>query len=444
MKNLVEVVFRNSVIYNFSEIGFVRKISKPLLFFLFFILLFPVMTGLADADVIYFDDITTGDFEAVPLEYCGFNWGTNEFGVVSDNAYSSYHYNNTYGSPSGEYAAFNDRGKENLIVTSISGNNFVFNGAYFSGWAQEDQCFEFTATSITVYGYRDEVLVGTVSMDLSNSQYDWLKADMDGINKLQFVSSGNNKFWIMDDFTFNENIPADAIAPEIAVTYPTSGATYETNVSTLDISGTASDNVGVISVTWFSSGSGNGTAIGTKNWSISNIELVEGNNIITIWAKDAAGNENGATLKVTYTPPQPTPVISDLTVASDATCVVVDGLDNGSKAYVDSGSTYSNLPNVLKNATYIRTSINDKTSTTKPFISFTVNKNVSVCFAYDDRIDPKPSWLPVRTDTGTDLLIGNEVMSIYAKFVRAGKEVKLGGNEGDINSNMYTVIIVER
>ena len=444
MKNLVEAVFRNSVIYNFSQLRFVEKISKLLLFLLFFILLSPVMTGLAVANVIYFEDITTGDFEAVPLEYCGFNWGTDEFGVVSDSAYSSYHYNNTYGSPSGEYAAFNDRGKENLVVTSISGNHFDFNGAYFSGWAQEDQCKEFTATSITINGYKDGDLVGTVSMDLSAGQYDWLQADMDGINKLEFVSSGNNKFWIMDDFTFNENISADTIAPAIAVTYPTSGANYETNVSTLDISGSASDNVGVTSVTWFSSGSGSGTAINTENWSISNIELVEGKNIITIWAKDAAGNENGATLTVTYTPSQPTPVISDLIVASGTTYVVVEGLDNGSKAYVDSNSTYSNLPNVLKNATYIRTSINDGISTTKPFISFTVNKNVTVCIAHDDRIDPKPSWLSVKNRTKVDLAIKNEVMSIYAKFYPAGKKVKFGGNKGDINSNMYTVIIVER
>ncbi|MCD4769735.1 MAG: hypothetical protein K8R35_06160 [Bacteroidales bacterium] len=444
MKNLLEAVFRISVIYNFSKLRFVRKISRPLLFLSFFILLSPVMTGLAVADVIYFDDITTDDFKAVPLEYRGFNWGTNEFGVVSDSAYSAYHYNNTYGSPSGEYAAFNDRGHDNLVVTSISGDCFVFNGAYFFGWAQENQCYEFTATSITINGYRDEVLVGTVSMDLSASQYDWLQADMGGINKLEFVSSGNNKFWVMDDFTFNENIPADTIAPAIAMISPTSGATYETNVSALDISGTASDNVGVTSVTWFSSGSGSGTAIGTETWSISNIELVEGNNIITIWAKDAAGNENGATLKVTYIPPQPFPVISDLTAASGTAYEVVDGLDNGSKAYVDSNSTYSNLPNVLKNATYIRTSINDRTGTTKPFISFTVNKNVTVCLVYDDRIEPKPSWLPVGTNTGTDLSIGNEVMSIYARSYPAGKKVKLGGNEGDINSNMYTVIIVER
>ncbi|MCD4769737.1 MAG: hypothetical protein K8R35_06170, partial [Bacteroidales bacterium] len=236
--------------------------------------------------------------------------------------------------------------------------------------------------------------------------------------------------------------PPDTIAPTVAITSPTTAGTYDTADALITISGNASDNVGVTSVTWFSSGSGSGTAIGTEIWSISNIELVEGSNIITIWAKDAAGNENSAALKVTYTPP--TPVISDLIVASGTTYEVVDGLDNGSKAYVDSDSTYSYLPDVLKNATYIKTSINDRTSTTNPFISFTVNKDVNVCLAHDDRIDPKPSWLPFKNKTAAKLAVGNKAMSIYTRVYHAGKTVKLGGNEGDINSNMYTIIIVER
>ena len=236
--------------------------------------------------------------------------------------------------------------------------------------------------------------------------------------------------------------PPDTIAPTVAITSPTTAGTYDTAAALITISGNASDNVGVSQVTWFSSGSGSGTAIGTETWSISNIELVEGSNIITIWAKDAAGNENSAALKVTYTPP--TPVISDLIVASGTTYEVVDGLDNGSKAYVDSDSTYSYLPDVLKNATYIKTSINDRTSTTNPFISFTVNKDVNVCLAHDDRIDPKPSWLPFKNKTAAKLAVGNKAMSIYTRVYHAGKTVKLGGNEGDINSNMYTIIIVER
>ena len=239
--------------------------------------------------------------------------------------------------------------------------------------------------------------------------------------------------------------PPDTIAPIVAITSPTTARTYDTAEALITISGNSSDNVGVSQVTWANSAGGSGTATGTEIWSISDISLVEGENPVTVTVADAAGNKNSIFLAVTYTPPpQSTPVISRLTVSSGTTYVVVDGLDNGSKAYVDSNSTYSNLPYILKNATYIKTSINDRTSTTKSLISFIVNKAVIVCLAHDDRIDPKPSWLPVNNKTKADLAIGNEVMSIYARFFPAGKKVTLGGNEGDINSNMYTVIIVER
>ena len=246
-------------------------------------------------------------------------------------------------------------------------------------------------------------------------------------------------------YSVERTVTISSIAPTIAITSPTTAGTYDTAEALITISGNSSDNVGVSQVTWANSAGGSGTATGTEIWSISDISLVEGENPVTVTVADAAGNKNSIFLAVTYTPPpQSTPVISRLTVSSGTTYVVVDGLDNGSKAYVDSNSTYSNLPYILKNATYIKTSINDRTSTTKSLISFIVNKAVIVCLAHDDRIDPKPSWLPVNNKTKADLAIGNEVMRIYARFFPAGKKVKLGGNEGDINSNMYTVILVEK
>ncbi len=237
---------------------------------------------------------------------------------------------------------------------------------------------------------------------------------------------------------------SDSTAPTIAITSPTTAGTYDTADALITISGNASDNVGVSQVTWANSAGGNGTAIGTETWSISDISLVKGENILTVTAADVAGNQNSTSLTVTCTPPQPIPVISDLIVASGATYEVVEGLNNGSKAYVDSDSTYNYLPERLKNATYIKTSINDRTGTTNPFIRFTVNKDVTVCLAHDDRIDPKPPWLPFKNKTAAKLVIGNKAMSIYARIYHAGKVVRLGGNEGDINSNMYTIIIVER
>ena len=72
--------------------------------------------------------------------------------------------------------------------------------------------------------------------------------------------------------------------------------------------GAASDNIGVTSVTWTNNRGGNSTASGTTSWTISNISLQEGDNVITVTAHDAAGNTGADTLTVTctYTPPSGT------------------------------------------------------------------------------------------------------------------------------------------
>jgi len=96
-------------------------------------------------------------------------------------------------------------------------------------------------------------------------------------------------------------------SPSPSITTPTISNTYSTANNTIDISGTASDNVGVTNVTWsvsFNSvEAGSGTATGTDNWSVSNIPLSEGDNIITVTAHDAESNTGTDTLTVTYTSP---------------------------------------------------------------------------------------------------------------------------------------------
>ena len=64
------------------------------------------------------------------------------------------------------------------------------------------------------------------------------------------------------------------------------------------MSGSASDNVGVTKVIWVNSLGGSGTASGTESWSISNITLSKGENVVTVTARDAAGNTSTDTLKV--------------------------------------------------------------------------------------------------------------------------------------------------
>jgi len=179
-------------------------IMKKILTLLFAMFLVTFMFNISGATVIYFDDITTSSSSFIPSDYQGLNWGgDNHFGVIIDNGGYSYQttFENTYGSPSGEYAAYNSYG---VTVSLSSDAIFDFTGAYFTSWAYNDDFGECSSTSILLSGYNGSRLIGTVSMSLSANQYDWLQADLVGINTLIFEASGDKKWWLMDNFTYNE------------------------------------------------------------------------------------------------------------------------------------------------------------------------------------------------------------------------------------------------
>ena len=96
-------------------------------------------------------------------------------------------------------------------------------------------------------------------------------------------------------------VSTDITAPSINITSPTTSAAYSTTTSTISLSGTASDNIGVSAVTWTSDKGGSGTAAGTTSWSITNLSLQTGANLITVTAKDAVNNTSTDTITVTYT-----------------------------------------------------------------------------------------------------------------------------------------------
>jgi len=102
------------------------------------------------------------------------------------------------------------------------------------------------------------------------------------------------------------NPVTDTTAPTVSITSPTASGTYTATSATVSLGGTASDNVGVASVTWSNLGNAtSGSASGTGVWNIASITLLQGPNQITVTAHDAAGNTKGATLTVTSTPGGP-------------------------------------------------------------------------------------------------------------------------------------------
>jgi hypothetical protein len=97
--------------------------------------------------------------------------------------------------------------------------------------------------------------------------------------------------------------PPDTSSPTVSITSPTSTGAYSTASAAVALAGSASDNVGVVSVSWRNAANAaSGGATGTSSWTIPSVALVSGVNTITVSARDAAGNTGGSTLAVTYSP----------------------------------------------------------------------------------------------------------------------------------------------
>jgi hypothetical protein len=112
----------------------------------------------------------------------------------------------------------------------------------------------------------------------------------------------------------------DTTAPTVAITTPTAGASFVTNVASLPtLAGTSADNVAVTEVSWSNSAGGSDTASGTTAWSVSNLALQPGANVLTVTARDAANNAGAATLTVTYDAIAPTVSVSAPSVGATVT-----------------------------------------------------------------------------------------------------------------------------
>jgi hypothetical protein len=113
-----------------------------------------------------------------------------------------------------------------------------------------------------------------------------------------FTAAGDNVSRVVTGVGIN---PSDTTPPSVTITSPRGTPAYSTTSSPITLAGTASDNVGVTQVTWSNNRGGSGTATGTTNWTASGISLQLGSNVLTVTARDAAGNIGTATLTATLT-----------------------------------------------------------------------------------------------------------------------------------------------
>lgn len=101
-----------------------------------------------------------------------------------------------------------------------------------------------------------------------------------------------------DTLLANYAAGGDAVAPVVQITSPTTLPTWITKAGALNLAGAATDAVGVKAVEWSSNRGGLGTATGTTTWSATAVPLVTGTNVLTITARDAAGNIGQKSLTV--------------------------------------------------------------------------------------------------------------------------------------------------
>src|ERR1019366_9411088 len=76
--------------------------------------------------------------------------------------------------------------------------------------------------------------------------------------------------------TYSAVVSGDTTPPTIAITSPTTGSSWTNTSATINLSGNASDNVGVTLVTWQNYSGGLGIATGTNSWTITGIPLKPG------------------------------------------------------------------------------------------------------------------------------------------------------------------------
>jgi hypothetical protein len=122
-------------------------------------------------------------------------------------------------------------------------------------------------------------------------------------------------------------------------------------------------------------------------------------------------------------------------------------LEVGDAYYIDRTYTLTSIPAFLRDGIWIMTANADKSNSSNSYLSFTVDRNVTIYVAYDSRATSLPNWMGGFTDTGETLGVTDSGSSLhlYRKNYPEGV-VTLGGNRAagaSGASSNYLVIIVE-
>ncbi|MCF6156399.1 MAG: hypothetical protein E3K36_14420 [Candidatus Brocadia sp.] len=152
--------------------------------------------------------------------------------------------------------------------------------------------------------YNEDVTYTISNADGMNTVYAWYKDASGNISEAASAS-----------------IVVDTTPPTITITNPTSDQIYTTKSDVVSISGSASDDIHEISsVVWIHDKETSRTERRTIGWTVPNIVLAKGENVITVKATDHVGNTGTATITITYAEADTIPKV----ITGHATSITTD------------------------------------------------------------------------------------------------------------------------
>lgn len=239
-------------------------------------------TGSSDTEAYFYGP------DLVPLAYNDQSGGGNNFLISSPVAAGSYYvavrgWNQSLGSYALESSfVASDTTVPTLAIISpaSSGSTVTSSTLTVSGSASDNVAV--TSVSLRVNGGAWMQVGGTSSW----SGQVTLSAGSNLIEAYASDAASNASLTASRTITYQ---PADTTAPSVVIVAPAEGTVVTT--SSVALSGTATDNVGVTAVFARVNGGAWTQATGTSTWS-ANVSLISGSNLVEVYAKDAAANSS--------------------------------------------------------------------------------------------------------------------------------------------------------
>lgn len=127
--------------------------------------------------------------------------GTDTFtfgpGVVVENESDFQSYSNTAAFPSYSKAIYNGFGVQAVSMSRVG--DFDFLGGYFIGWGQNDNAVSTTSSTITIEGWDNGILVGSVTKSLLTDSFRYVATNFTSVDTVVFKNDGVDSHWWLGD-----------------------------------------------------------------------------------------------------------------------------------------------------------------------------------------------------------------------------------------------------